>query len=200
LFTFVTFLFGIGLPILFPVAAGAYTVLFLCEKTMIYYSYRMPPTYDDKLNKGILSLMTWAPALLLSFGFWMLSNKQLVSNSNVYEFTYTDDTEITGHDWTEVFTSDAYATNPAMPLLVIFWIVFSVTLFRNSIWGLITKAFKFMRVGELELDEGLPNYFNTLDEHDRNWSLKEEENCKELMKFNIINKETHEKLLKTKSG
>jgi len=40
-----------------------------------------------------------------------------------------------------------------------------------------------MRVGEFELDEDLPNYFRTLDDHDRQWSIKEEENCRNVMKF-----------------
>jgi hypothetical protein len=167
---------------------------------MIYYSYRMPPAYDDKLNKGVLSLMTWAPVCMLSFGFWMISNKQLVSNDYVHEFTYSSDIDITSHYWTEVFTSAAYSNNPAMPLLLIFWVVFFGTLTRNPVFGFITRHLKFMRVGDLELDEGLPNYFTTLDEHDREWSIKEEENVDKVMKFKILHKETLDNLHKTKSG
>jgi hypothetical protein len=71
---FVTFSYGLGLPLLFPLAAIAFFVFFVVEKSMIYYSYRQPPTYDDKLNISVLSILTYAPLFMLAFGYWMLSN------------------------------------------------------------------------------------------------------------------------------
>jgi hypothetical protein len=78
--TFVTFMYGLGLPILFPVAVLAFLVLYWVEKLMLYYSYRQPPMYDDKLNTSVLTKMTYAPLLFLIFGYWMYSNKQFLSN------------------------------------------------------------------------------------------------------------------------
>jgi hypothetical protein len=43
---FVTFMYGFGLPFLFPVAVLTFAVLYLSEKTMLYYCYRAPPMYD----------------------------------------------------------------------------------------------------------------------------------------------------------
>jgi hypothetical protein len=43
-------MYGVGLPILFPIAVFALLGLYLLEKVLLYYSYRMPPTYDEKLN------------------------------------------------------------------------------------------------------------------------------------------------------
>jgi len=82
--TFVTMMYGIGLPILFPFAAGALFVLYCVEKLMLYYSYRMPPMYDEKLNRNALILISYAPLLLLSFGYWMLSSRQLYTNEVYY--------------------------------------------------------------------------------------------------------------------
>jgi hypothetical protein len=73
--TFVTMMYGLGLPILFPIAAAAIFVLYCMEKLMVNYSYRQPPAYDERLNNNVLGLMTWAPLLFLSFGYWMLSSK-----------------------------------------------------------------------------------------------------------------------------
>jgi hypothetical protein len=73
--TFVTFMYGLGIPILFPIAVLSFLVLYLVEKTMLYYSYRQPPMYDDKLNKSVLTKMTYAPLLFLIFGYWMFSSK-----------------------------------------------------------------------------------------------------------------------------
>lgn len=73
--TFVTFTYGVGLPLLFPSAAAAFLVFYVVEKSMLYYSYRQPPTYDDKLNNSVLAKLTWAPFIFLAFGYWMLSSR-----------------------------------------------------------------------------------------------------------------------------
>lgn len=73
--TFVTMMYGVGLPILFPIAATSFLVLYMVEKTLIYYVYRQPPMYDEKLNNNVLSILTYAPLLFLSFGYWMFSSK-----------------------------------------------------------------------------------------------------------------------------
>jgi hypothetical protein len=42
---------------------------------MIYYSYRQPPAYDDKLNNRVLAVLTYAPLFMFTFGYWMVSNR-----------------------------------------------------------------------------------------------------------------------------
>jgi hypothetical protein len=51
---FVTFMYGFGIPLLFPVAAVSFLILYFMEKTMLYYSYRMPPMYDERLAESVL--------------------------------------------------------------------------------------------------------------------------------------------------
>ena len=43
--TFVTFLFGSGLPILFPIGLLSLIGLYLTERLMMAYSYKRPPMY-----------------------------------------------------------------------------------------------------------------------------------------------------------
>jgi hypothetical protein len=88
--TFVTMLYGVGLPILFPVAAASIFVLYVVEKSMLAYSYRQPPAYDERLNNNVLALMTYSPLLFLSFGYWMLSSRQLLYN-NLYTMSHSSD-------------------------------------------------------------------------------------------------------------
>lgn len=197
--TFVTFTYGFGLPLLFPLAAGALFVLFCVEKMMIYYSYREPPTYDAKMNTAVLGLMTWAPLLFLSFGYWMFSSNVLFGN-DTYWFDQKSDVPKTGHVWYEVFTAEAYKVSPALPLIVVFWGLLLLIVFRNSLQTFLSRHTKWIRVGELELDEGLDNYFKTLDDHDRVWSIKEEENTRNVLGMNILLDETLEKLRSTKAG
>jgi len=68
--TLIAFMFGAGMPILFPITAIALAVLYVVEKLMIYYSYRQPPTYDSALNDSVLIIMSYAPVIFFSFGYW----------------------------------------------------------------------------------------------------------------------------------
>lgn len=73
--TFITMMFGAGIPELFPVAFQCFCVLYCLEIYMLYYVYKEPPAYDEKLNDSVLTNLSYAPLFLLSFGYWMLSNK-----------------------------------------------------------------------------------------------------------------------------
>lgn len=72
---FVTMTYGFGIPILFPIGAFAILVLYLVEKTLLYYVYRLPPTYDERLSQSVINTLYYAPLFYLSFGYWMASNK-----------------------------------------------------------------------------------------------------------------------------
>lgn len=50
----------------------------------------------------------------------------------------------------------------------------------------------------MDIDEDIPSYYNCLDDHDREWSIKEEENVRNVLKMKILNDETLEKLKSTK--
>ena len=72
--TFITMMFGVGLPILFPIAFTTYLVIYCQEIYMLYYVYKRPPTYDEKLAKAVLNNLQYASLFLLGFGFWQISN------------------------------------------------------------------------------------------------------------------------------
>jgi hypothetical protein len=73
---YVTMMYGLGIPLLFPVAALSYFILYTFERLTVAYFYQQPPAFDDKLTKNMVKLMRQTPILYLLFGFWMLSNKQ----------------------------------------------------------------------------------------------------------------------------
>jgi len=92
---FVTMTYGFGIPILFPIAAGTIFVLYCIEKTMLYYSYRLPPMYDQRLSESVLKKLYYAPIFFLGFGYWMASNKQLLSNEHLFPKDRMSSPEIT---------------------------------------------------------------------------------------------------------
>lgn len=101
--TFVTMMYGLGMPVLFPIASIAILILYCMEKLMLHYSYREPPMYDESLNKNALNILTWAPLLFVSFGYWMLSSKQLLDNGTLPDLTYSDTHRTSGHLISSVF-------------------------------------------------------------------------------------------------
>ena len=80
---FVTMMFGFGIPLLFPLAVFALWFLYLVERTMLYYSYQMPPMYNEKLNNSVLTSMRAAPLYFFAFGYWMASSNQLLKNDHL---------------------------------------------------------------------------------------------------------------------
>ena len=46
---FVSFMYGLFIPVLFPIAAFGILNMYISEKFCLLYYYRKPPIYDDKL-------------------------------------------------------------------------------------------------------------------------------------------------------
>jgi hypothetical protein len=66
-----------------------------------------------------------------------------------------------------------------MPLLVTFWALLILIPFRQLAYNVVMFVLPFLHIGNFEIDEDLPNYFTTIDDEDRNWSIKEEENARD---------------------
>jgi hypothetical protein len=123
-------MYGLGIPILFPIAVFAFLVLAIVEKAMIYYSYRQPPMYDSMLNDSVLNILQYAPLLFFSFGYWMFSNHQLFGNETI-PIVKSGDVRMSGHYWYSVFLPEGYSLSPAFPLIVMFWVVLILLIFKN---------------------------------------------------------------------
>ena len=74
---YITFLFGPGLPILFPIALGSLVFLFTVERLLLAYSYRKPPMYDDTMNAAALNLLMLSPIGYILSSAYMYSNQQV---------------------------------------------------------------------------------------------------------------------------
>jgi len=101
--TYMTMMYGVGMPILFPVAAFNFFNQYLCERIVVSFNVPLPPALDDKLTNNMIDLFYWSPLLMLFNGYWMLSNPEIFDNT----FSYIPNT-ITGmkskHYVTSVFT------------------------------------------------------------------------------------------------
>ena len=82
---FVTMMYGPGLPILFPIAFLSLVITYFVEIYMLFYIYRVPPAYDITLHKAKIKNMEFAGILYFAFGFWQLSNKQLLGKGETVQ-------------------------------------------------------------------------------------------------------------------
>lgn len=75
--TWIVMMYGIALPIMFPIGAITMFNYYVVDRLLIAYYFRRPPIYDDKLNKYALGTLKYAPVLLLFFGYWTIGNMQV---------------------------------------------------------------------------------------------------------------------------
>ena len=122
-----TFLYGAGIPILFPISVLSLTVLYVKERLCLAYSYREPKNMlDDSLNQSALSLLSVPPLLYSATAFWMFNNPQIFTNTVYYVQTYSS-RMITGHTFSTV-----------MPHTVPVLIAFTIGLAGSVFWRQLT--------------------------------------------------------------
>ena len=78
----VTFTFGLGLPILFPISLLALVNHYICEKISFAYIYRKPPMYGNQINDGCLNVLKFAPILMMSMQYLAFSNQAIFKNKS----------------------------------------------------------------------------------------------------------------------
>jgi hypothetical protein len=118
--------------------------------------------------------------MYLAFGYWMCSNKQLLSNDYLKPVETTESTLISSHTIMSVFSAEGW-TAPSWPFLLFFWIyVFYIaipTKFKKQYF----EIYFGKNIEISDLDEDLDNYWASLDENDRKWSIGEEKNNRKIL-------------------
>mmetsp|Transcript_28819 Transcript_28819/g.38445 ORF Transcript_28819/g.38445 Transcript_28819/m.38445 type:complete len:329 (-) Transcript_28819:185-1171(-) len=192
--TFVTMMYGLGMPILFPIAALSYLVFWAVERYQVAYTYPMPPALDDRLTENALDMLQFSPILLLANGYWMLSNKQIF-DSEISPLNYMTDIMETGHTLPTVLTLDH-----ATPLFAIALVVMCLHLFRVTFDKLMHRWGYVISKNEIKVDENLPPFFQAVPLTKADWILAENDNLKEVYGFNLMQREISEQLDHQKEG
>jgi hypothetical protein len=190
---FVTFMYGMVLPILFPIGLLSIIFTYFAEKIMIVFYYKEPPSYDQKLNNLALKILAWAPFFMFTFGFWMMSNRQIFYNVAKLSEKANPKVENTGH----VLFKDIRA-GPELNLFIMIWLFLLCMIFRRLIAYLLNKSPFAVKVDQ-SLDEGLPNYFDALEYHSKYW-IWEERHSRNNLGFKIILESNLEGIADSKIG
>jgi len=80
------------------------------------------------------------------------------------------------------------------PMLVCFFFTLIIYFFGNWLMDFLCEYFPNLKIGDVEINEEIENYWKTLDEEDRKWSLREEENARNALKTKILTDEQFEAL------
>lgn len=185
---FVTMTYGFGIPILFPIAAVAILILYLVEKTMLYYAYRLPPMYDERLSQSVLNKLSYAPIFFLGFGYWMAANKQILSNDYLFPKERMISAQENHHTVDRLVSEMDFWAAPAWPMAVLWCFFVFNQLFGAKIMNCLTAVFPSLEIGDVELDEDIDNYFASLDAKDREWAIKEDEYATSQLGLQIMTK------------
>lgn len=74
-----------------------------------------------------------------------------------------------------------------MPLLCMFWLFLFIAMFRKPLISFLSKTFpNAVAVGDIDVNEDIDNYFRCIDDNDRNWSIKEEENARKNLHMELL--------------
>jgi len=156
-------MYGMALPILFPIAAFGIFNMYVNERLLLAYYYKQPPVYDDKLHKAALNIICGAPIFMFAFGFWVLGNRQIFFN-HIEIKHHDNEIEDPGHGLFDFLKG----INPTVFILVILVPLvlqrFTVLILKPilSRFGLVRDSGASMG---LDVDEGLGTYFGSLAGH-----------------------------------
>lgn len=74
---FVTFMYGLMIPMLFPIALLNIVNVYLTEKIGLIWLYRRPPMLDIRLIRRAISLLIYAPIFMFAMGYWAVGSMQI---------------------------------------------------------------------------------------------------------------------------
>lgn len=137
------------------------------------------------------------PIVFCMFGYWMVSNMQILSNDHLNQITNTKDVVVTDHVFRTVFGFGGW-DGLKWPLLMAAIFHTIIYFFGTYLEKLLALCCKNLIVGDIDLNEDISKYWASLDENDRNWSIKEEENAQRLLIDKILTKDQYNRLMESK--
>ena len=163
---------------------------------MLYYGYRVPPMYDERLSQNVLDWLQTAPILLIVFGYWMASNQQLLSNDHLKPVADTNDTADSDHLMFFMFDSRGW-WGFYWTMIISFFVLLIIKFCGNWISKKLEACFPSLAIGDIDLDEDIANYWAVLDDHDRKWSQREEHNNRANLNLPLLTEEMYDMMENT---
>ncbi len=179
---YVTMLYGIGLPMLFPIAFLSLFIIYATERYMIAYTYQLPPAMDDRMTENAVKMLSYTPILFLMNGYWMLSNRQMFDNV-INTIALSTQQMPSGHS----FASISYL-DQATPMLLMVIPIVIIMILRLVAYPLLSKWGFVISTNVISVDENLPKFFEAVKLQDADWFVKESKYLLDQYLFTFANK------------
>ena len=75
-----TFMYGLMMPILFPMCFFGLINFFMTDTLLVIYFYRKPPSYNEKMDVVAGYIVKLSPIFMFVLGYWAFGNTQKFSN------------------------------------------------------------------------------------------------------------------------
>jgi hypothetical protein len=79
-----------GVPLLLPIAAVGFALMYKLDKFLLLRFYRRPPQYDASLGEHAASLLPWALVLHLLFSTWMYGDARPAKGGSDFGYNVHD--------------------------------------------------------------------------------------------------------------
>lgn len=79
---YMVMLYGMGIPILFPIAAIQFFLAFWFDKWMFIRYYRKPPQFDHTTGQTATGLLWYGVVMHLAASIWMITNADIFSSGD----------------------------------------------------------------------------------------------------------------------
>ena len=189
---FICMMFGPGLPVLFLYGSMSLLVLYCLENYMLYYVYKIPPAYDERLNNHVLQKLAWSPVVMLAFSYWMFSSPQLLGTyTTLQPIARKSDPFINQHYWYQSLKLwDVIDQGPASVLMFSCLAYVAYLAFRNSLVALLglctaqgtclctCRSVRRLFREEAQFNEDIDEYDKVLSFLDLKYSIAEELNSR----------------------
>jgi len=191
---FVAFMYGPGIPVLFPIGLLGLINLYIAERWSVAKYYQMPPNISEKLNEACIRDILWSPIFYYGIGFWMFSNRQIFENV-VEPIDFSNSVVRYGHTFKSIFER-IYPGDP----LIIFMIVHLIACLASNT-SIQKKLYNPETLQLLKTNNNKHgNYYSSLSLADKMWFQAEEEFLRKRYGIERIAQARIDKMMKTPPG
>ena len=150
----VSFFYGMFLPILFPIALIGIINMYIVERITLAWFYRQPPSFDGKLNDAAIKILSMAPVSMFILGYWALGNRQIFYGDaeKIYHENEIVDPKHSLVEWDDLFKHEGLILILLAVLIVSKICMFIYNLYQSSV----------LVDDDAAEDEGLAPFWNSL--------------------------------------
>lgn len=179
---YITMMYGMGMPILFVLAAFNFFNQWVCERIIVAYHMKLPPALDDKLTINCINMLKLAPIMLLFNGYWMISNRQIYENNWSYIGRITESM----HSHHPIDFKINWATPALFMAVASVGIILIQKIFNKYLmkWGFTMASV------DIKVDEDLPNFFKSVKLTQADELILENQNMQDNFGINLNDPDT----------